>query len=397
MPTVYDDIYEPGEDSYLMQKYVEIYSKNCKNVLDMGTGSGIQAITAAKNAKSVLAVDINPKAVKQAKLAVEMERLKNITVRESNLFLKIKKNKFDLIIFNPPYLPKEKDVDDIALFSGKRGIKTTEEFLDNVNEFLSDNGKILLISSSLASQSLLDEALKRNLLENKILEKIHMFFEDVFLHELTKSNILVELNSKKVKSAKLFAKGKRGVIIKGKYKSKDVGIKIKNKNSEANNTVEHEANILKRLNEHKIGPQLIMHEKNFLMYKFVNGEFIEEYFENKSKAKIKKVIKEIFRQLYVLDSIKINKFEMHRPLKHILIDDSDKLDVTLIDFERARISLKPKNVTQFCDFLTGEKINEKLSKKGFNIKREEMIKLSSAYKDNENKKNFEEILKMIFS
>ena len=53
-------IYEPREDSYLLQKYVKKYSKG-KYFLDIGSGSGIQAKTAIKaKAKSVLATDINP-------------------------------------------------------------------------------------------------------------------------------------------------------------------------------------------------------------------------------------------------------------------------------------------------------------------------------------------------
>ena len=56
------DIYEPAEDSYLLQKYVKELAIG--RVLDMGTGSGIQAITALKNlqVRLVLAVDINPEA-----------------------------------------------------------------------------------------------------------------------------------------------------------------------------------------------------------------------------------------------------------------------------------------------------------------------------------------------
>ena len=175
-------IYEPGEDSYLLQKYVDQYSK-VDSVLDMGTGTGIQGLTASKYATNVLSVDVNPEAVKQTKTLIEIEKKKNIKILESDLFSKIPKQKFDLIIFNPPYLPKHKHVDNIALVSGKRGVDTTLKFMDNVNEYLTTNGKILLITSSLASQSLLDESIKTNLLEKKELEKIHVFFEDIILYE----------------------------------------------------------------------------------------------------------------------------------------------------------------------------------------------------------------------
>ncbi len=58
------DIYEPAEDSYLLQEVVreEVHGR----VLDVGTGSGIQALSAAKSSRvrEVVAVDINPDAVR---------------------------------------------------------------------------------------------------------------------------------------------------------------------------------------------------------------------------------------------------------------------------------------------------------------------------------------------
>ena len=73
-------------------------------LLDLGTGSGIQSKTALKagvKKKNILASDINPEALK--KLKPKFRTIK------SDLFDKIKtKDKFDLIVFNPPYLPESK-------------------------------------------------------------------------------------------------------------------------------------------------------------------------------------------------------------------------------------------------------------------------------------------------
>ncbi len=67
------DVYRPAEDSYLLAKHVE--STVSGNVLDMGTGSGIQAVTAAMKpeVESVLAVDINPEALREAERRAESE------------------------------------------------------------------------------------------------------------------------------------------------------------------------------------------------------------------------------------------------------------------------------------------------------------------------------------
>ena len=157
------EIYQPREDSYLLQKHLKDYCKG--NVLEIGTGSGILALEAAKYA-NVLAVDINPEAVKFVQKNVKQQNLKNVKVIESDLFSKVT-GKFDLVIFNPPYLPDpEKDyARDIALDGGKKGYELIERFLDNVNSYLVENGKILLLFSSLSKKKKVCEILDRNLFE----------------------------------------------------------------------------------------------------------------------------------------------------------------------------------------------------------------------------------------
>jgi len=383
-----NQIYEPREDSYLLQKYVEKYSYG--KVLDIGTGTGIQAITASKKAKKVIATDVNKEAVKQAKLLAEIERINNIEFIQSDIFSKIPKKKFNLICFNPPYLPKDKNIEDPALFSGKRGYDVTIRFLEQVNNYLKENGIILLISSSLASQSVINDKFKERLLDVKILEKKHVFFEDIILYKLTKSELLKKLENYEIRDSYIFAHGKRGVIIKTKYKKKDAAIKIKREKSKALGNIENEKRFLRLLNKHSIGPKIIEHE--LLMYEFVKGIFIEEFLEKNSKKDILIVLKKIFDQMYKLDKLGINKFEMHRPLKHILIKNNNPV---LIDFERARFTQKPKNVTEFCDFMIGNKVKKILDKKRIIINKKNLIDLARNYKKDISRDNYNNILNHI--
>ena len=118
----------------------------------MGTGNGIQAITAFEaGASRVVAVDIDPEAIKTAK---QNSTKKNAVIdfRVSDLFSNIKKSeKFDLIIFNPPYLPKDEDSNiDVDLTGGEIGNELSIEFLKQAKDYLSENGFILLISSSIS-------------------------------------------------------------------------------------------------------------------------------------------------------------------------------------------------------------------------------------------------------
>ena len=75
-------IYEPREDSFLLQKHVAQYARGA--VLDMGSGSGIQAETALQKTRRVLAVDIDPEVVQHLKK-------KGLAVIKSDLFSNIPK------------------------------------------------------------------------------------------------------------------------------------------------------------------------------------------------------------------------------------------------------------------------------------------------------------------
>ena len=110
-------LYQPREDSYLLAKHVAMQAKG--NVLDVGTGSGIQAMTAAKlkKVKSVLGIDIQKPVVEHCKKTIKS---KKIRFKQSNLFENIA-GKFDTIIFNPPYLPEDVKLKDITVAGGKKG------------------------------------------------------------------------------------------------------------------------------------------------------------------------------------------------------------------------------------------------------------------------------------
>ncbi len=74
-------------------------------VLDMGTGSGVCALAAARRARRVVAVDVNPAAVRCARLNALLNDLEErIDVREGDLFAPLDGERFDLVLFNPPFL-----------------------------------------------------------------------------------------------------------------------------------------------------------------------------------------------------------------------------------------------------------------------------------------------------
>jgi len=135
--------------SKFMARHIRVTPEDC--VLDMGTGSGIQAITAGKTASRVLAVDINPEAVQYAERNVEVNGLSNkISVMEGDLFSSIGKDqKFSVILFTPPYMKGSPECHfDHAIFDCDK--RLLGRFFKDAKEFISPNGYVQMVYSSIA-------------------------------------------------------------------------------------------------------------------------------------------------------------------------------------------------------------------------------------------------------
>ena len=181
-------IYEPREDSLLLKKHISRYARG--NVLDMGTGSGLLAEEAARSnkVKKVVAVDIQKKIIAHCKNNIKN---KKIVFRQSDLFKNINES-FDLIIFNPPYLPRDTSYPDVALDGGKIGYEIIARFLKQAKKHLTDKGKILLVFSSFTNQEKVDEHLKKNGFVAKCITNKDIFFEDIFLYIISKKHLKQE-------------------------------------------------------------------------------------------------------------------------------------------------------------------------------------------------------------
>lgn len=162
---------------------------------------------------------------------------------------------------------------------------------------------------------------------------------------------------------RLFARGKRGVIFKAEYRGKTVVIKVPRPGSQAASTMELETRYLQKVNELGIGPQLYSFSDDYVMMDFISGTLIGDFFQDDSVSteNVLLVIKNVFSQLQILDRSRINKFELTNPYKHIIVKED--FDVVLIDFERARFTVRPKNVTQFAEYLTSSTILPLLQKR----------------------------------
>jgi release factor glutamine methyltransferase len=123
-------------------------------VLDMGTGSGVGAVFAALRARRVLGVDVNPAAVRSARINAILHRVEDrVDVIEGDLFAPVGGERFDRVLFNPPYFRGEpRDLFDRALFA----TDVVERFAAGLRDHLAERGQCLLVlASSVDERSLL--------------------------------------------------------------------------------------------------------------------------------------------------------------------------------------------------------------------------------------------------
>jgi len=140
-----DGVYDPSEDSYLLVEAALDEVKPGDKVLEVGTGSGVVSLF-LKDRANVVATDISPDAVRNA-------RLNGVDVVRTDLFTGIC-GPFDLVIFNPPYLPTAEDERlhtwlNRAFDGGPTGRETIARFLGDVGSILPPCGRVLTVFSSL--------------------------------------------------------------------------------------------------------------------------------------------------------------------------------------------------------------------------------------------------------
>lgn len=149
-------VYEPREDSYLLLKHVKDYAKG--RVLDMGCGSGILTWEATPLSEEVIGADIDPAAIKFCNRRYGEPHLHFVL---SDLFHNIY-GEFDLIMFNPPYLPDDPEVKDNALDGGPEGYEIIEQFLNEAKSHLKKDGVILLVFSSLSKKEVIEKIIEKD-------------------------------------------------------------------------------------------------------------------------------------------------------------------------------------------------------------------------------------------
>jgi release factor glutamine methyltransferase len=183
---IYENVYEPAEDSFLFAENLEVEQGHA--VIDMGTGCGILGIIAAGKASQTLAVDISPYAIHCAKENAKLNRVADeMFFMQGDLFATVRLGeKFDLILFNAPYLPSKRGEESSwlrrAWAGGGDGRQIIDRFICEAPKYLERNGRIFLMQSTLSDVSLtLQKLEKKNMKASIVAKQALPFFETIVL------------------------------------------------------------------------------------------------------------------------------------------------------------------------------------------------------------------------
>jgi putative serine/threonine protein kinase len=187
-----------------------------------------------------------------------------------------------------------------------------------------------------------------------------------------------------IRELSVIGKGWRGIVYKGKLDNKVLAFKVASR-PETIEAIQKEGEILQIVNKVGIGGKLILKGDDFIAYEYIKGKHLKDVI---NKENFKELIFQLFIQSWKLDKLNITKDEMQRPLKNVIVDANNK--VHLIDFERAKFSKKPSNITQLLQFILH------LKDRFFpNITKEKLINLGKEYKKDYSKDKLKKLIKEI--
>ena len=185
---VWENVYEPAEDSFLFAENLDVEKGD--QVLDVGVGCGMLGILATEKAGSVVAIDLNPYAVCCARENASFNNLRcKMAFIQTDLLTALNKNaRFDLILFNAPYLPAAECEAESWIgrswAGGINGRQVMDRFISEAPPHLKANGRILLMQSTLTSvEETISKFAEHNLKASIKAQQKLPFFETLILIE----------------------------------------------------------------------------------------------------------------------------------------------------------------------------------------------------------------------
>jgi putative serine/threonine protein kinase len=213
------------------------------------------------------------------------------------------------------------------------------------------------------------------------------------LKELQKLGVkaLVFRGEKRVSGLNALGKGCVGIVLIAHLDKKKAALKVRRLDADRP-SMRHEAEMLEKANQVRVGPKLLGFTRNLLLTQFIDGRLLLSWLDKPvARVQVEKVLREVLEQCWRLDSIGLDHGELSHAPKHVIIDRKDRPFV--VDFETASTDRAPANVTSICQFFFISGIAGKVTEKIGCIDKKAIIETLRLYKKSRSRVSFEAVLK----
>jgi len=182
-------VFHPGffTSTQLLLQYIRRFPLRNKLVLELGAGSGLIAMQAAREGALVTATDINPVAIEY----LHSNSLQNnilLEIIHSDLFAGIPCRSFDIIAINPPYYKKDPLAPgDYAWFCGEKGEYFTRLF-NQLPGYMHENTQVLMVLCDGCDIRMIEGAAARNGCMLQLMMTKQNMLEKNFIYKIEKKN-----------------------------------------------------------------------------------------------------------------------------------------------------------------------------------------------------------------